>query len=262
MEGRLSIYYLDRLEAQISSDDEFSEKISKNSEEDSTKVEALNTVIMNSERQLPKLKFGAFKTRFKQNDVIMHSEIRQCSVLFKNILYKMQFEPDEAAARILDFYEMVSIADTRFSPNSPEEAQKTPFSGIMFDLYSELCAKDDIEAAIRRKQAAKRAAKKTVLRKFRLNELYTQVSPNFQASTENLDIYRCVKNVYTVGTNVVNGVVMHRLAGLDNTSRKKTLSPFDCHILHIKYRKALYMFNMNTKFYKLNEEIKLRTPDG
>ena len=262
MEGRLPTYYLDRLDAQISSDTSFSERISRGAEEDSAKVEQLNTIVMNSQRQLPKLKFGAFKTRFRDNDVVMNSEIRQCSVLFKNIMYRMQFEPDEAAARILDFYEMVAIADTRFSPNSPEDAQKTPYAAIIFEIYSELCEKDDIETAIRRKQAAKRSAKKSVRRKFTIGELYTQVSPNSQASSEHIEMFRCIKNVYTVGTNVVNGVVMHRLDGLDNSSRKKTLSPFDCHIYHIKYRKALYMFNMNTKFYKVIDEIKLRTPDG
>ena len=258
---RLPIYYLDRLGIKVSSDEEFSDRLIKKAEQDDVRVELLNKVWPQRSPFAPK--FGPMETGFTKHDVIMTCQKRAMTLIIEDVLYQIDINEEAVEQKLKSFYNLICKTDKKFAPQSEEHAKSGLYAKLLFEEYEAWCERENEIKSIASKRELRQEAKKKVQRKYKLHAFYTPVSMNDQDNTPNLEIYECVKTVYTIGTNIVNVVVMRRDGGIDMNSRKRTLTPHDCKILHIKYQKGLYMFNMNMRFYPVKEDIlKLRTLTG
>jgi hypothetical protein len=145
--------------------------------------------------------------------------------------------------------QLIAKTDLKFNPGTEEEARNGLYAKLLFDIYGRETDIVEHERAVIEKHEQRQKAKELIQRKFRIGSLYSTDAPEDRNETSG--VYKCVQVVYTIGKNIVNGVVMEHVSGDKTVGKRKTLSVYDCKIYHIKYRKGLYMFNMEKNFYEM-----------
>lgn len=243
---RLPIYLLDHLNVRVSADPQWQAEQSANAAEDHTREIAFIKLVGYSIT----FPHGYFKILFndKKHDVIFVSENRFVSIMMDDILYRLKIDQEDSIEKIRELFSLIEKTDKKFNPKTVDEAASGTYAKLFQEEYRQATEIHERNKAIEEKQKIRREAKALINRKFKIGALYATDSP--EDENENTGIYKCVKPVYTIGKNIVNAVVMEHISGDNGFGKRKTLSVHDCKALHIKYRKGLYMFNMNKAFYK------------
>lgn len=195
-------------------------------------------------------------------DKVFSSETRDLTLRVADIERQSKFNLEAAAHRISNIMNILNRADEEYREIAKDHTQDIPYITVLKKIVCDDMRREAEENAIRRKQEAKREAKKRFRNRkwFEIGKEYILKKNDIYGSETEEQRYRCVKFIYTVGTNPLNCVVMKKLSGkLGGEAR--ALSPIDCQIFHIKHEANLYMFPMTQRFYPAPEQKEEDTTD-
>lgn len=248
---RLPVYWLERLHAKASASKEWLSRYRNNAKKpDDAQLIALRKLLSEEESDIT-FKYERLDTFFHNNDVIFVSDQRFIAIVMEDFMYKLKIDQDETVNELREVMQLIAATDQQFSPDTEDEARDGLYARLLFDAYGRATDIIEHEQAVIQKHEQRKKAKELLMRKFRIGSLYSTDAP--EERNDASGVYKCVQVVYTIGKNIVNGVVMEHVSGDKMMGKRKTLSVYDCKIYHIKYRKGLYMFNMEKTFYEMKK---------
>ena len=246
---RLPVYWLERLHAKASASKEWLGRYKNNSKKpEASQIIALRKLLGSEDTDIT-FKYEKLDTFFHNNDLVFVSDQRFIAIVLEDFMYKLKIDQDETISELREIMQLIAKTDLEFNPDTEDEARDGLYAKLLFDIYSHATDIIEHEQAVIDKHEQRQKAKALVQRKFRIGSLYSTDAPEDRNETSG--VYKCVQVVYTIGKNIVNGVVMEHVSGDKTVGKRKTLSVYDCRIYHIKYRKGLYMFNMEKTFYEM-----------
>ena len=187
-----------------------------------------------------------------KEDLLVYSKMRGVTFVIADLIFKLKNNPDNANEDWHYMFNLILKADSEYEIENSESVNSEQYIKLIKKYYESDMTEEENKKSIQSKQEAKKAAKQLAKFKYRIGDKYAIRKKSVSGDEMSAEIYEVKKFIYTIGCNIVNSVVMKQIAG--NTCKRKTLSIFDCQTFHIKYEPGLYIFPMNTSFFKLPKD--------
>lgn len=224
-----------------------------------TPAESVKKLSLNDEMSAEVNRGFAFGQDFQlynnERDVCLVSECRNISIKFSDMVLLRDKDEQQATQNFNYVIDLLSNADKRFEATGfPSEVCSKLYFNIVRESYENLMDVEEHHEMIQTKRESKQAAKDSVKNKwFKIGKYYSLKKFDLNGNIKDINVFKCVKFIYTVGINQVNHVVMQKI-GEPLNGNARTLSRLDCKMWHIKYSPDLYMFSMNQRFYPVGEK--------
>ena len=186
--------------------------------------------------------------------VLLQSELRGVHIIMKNFLFVMEHKPEEVNSRLDKLASLVSEADKNYVIESRNHIDGKLYMKYFKESYDKFVQEQISKKILVLKNEAKSLAKKQCRYKYYVGDQYSLMHIDERTGEMVENVYEVRKVVYTIGSNVVNVVIMKHLSGFH--SKHKQLSVFDCKAFHIKYEPELFVFPINMNFVKKSITIK------
>jgi len=199
-------------------------------------------------------RYSDLKCGLVKEDLYLMSQIRGCVFIVKNLSFILEHDQDKTVKNLNMLFNLLNKSDSQYNIENSEQIDSDMYLKILTQEYMAVCHEEDVVNTIRSKQDAKKEAKKAIRFHYRIGDFYVIKRKTVTGDIITDDIYKVKKFIYTISNNIVNIVVMKQISGVKN--QRKSLSHIDCKAFHIKYESDLYVFPMNSNFYKLTVEEK------
>lgn len=186
--------------------------------------------------------------------VLLESELRGVHIILKNFLFVMEQKPEEVDSRLDKLASLVSEADKNYVIESRNHIDGKLYMKYFKDSYDKFVQEQTSKKNHVLKNEAKTLAKKQCRYKYYVGDQFSLMHIDERTGEMVENMYEVRKVVYTIGSNVVNVVIMKHLSGFQN--KNKQLNAFDCKAFHIKYEPELFVFPINMNFVKKSVTIK------
>lgn len=190
---------------------------------------------------------------YAKKHILCYSEARQLCFKFNTYKDNDDNSNDSIVKKLSDIFGIVSYIDDEILKEPSSKLTPTTYIFRFKKQYEEFKNEEYYSKLREEKRKTKSKAKQLVKERFKINEILTLKRTNHLDSEYLNNVYQVVKFVYSIGNNIVNSLVLKQIKGKTAFHRKQ-LSVKDCKSLHIKYEPGLFIFSMNTPFYKLTEK--------
>ena len=187
-----------------------------------------------------------------KEDLLVYSKMRGVTFVIADLIFKLKNNPDSANEDWHYMFNLILKADAEYEIENSESVNSEQYIKLIKKYYESDMAEEENKKTIQSKQEAKKVAKQLAKFKYSIGDKYAIRKKTVSGDEMGAEIYEVKKFIYSIGCNIVNSVVMKQIAG--NPCKRKTLSIFDCQTFHIKYEPGLYIFSMNTSFFKLPKD--------
>lgn len=191
-----------------------------------------------------------------KENLLVYSKMRGVTFVITDLIFKLKHNPADANEDWHYMFELILKADAEYEIENSESVNPEQYIRLIKKHYESDMAEEEDRKTIKSKQEAKRAGKELAKFKYRIGDKYAIRKKTIRGDEMSDEVYVVKKFIYSIGCNVVNSVVMKQISG--NPCRRKTLTIFDCRSFHIKYEPGLYIFSMNTSFFKLPKDYSVK----
>ena len=191
-----------------------------------------------------------FSIWLSEKDILVSSKSRKIIIIYEDYV-RFHYEDEAKMSKMWnDFSSILLTADIAFASGNRDASVR--FMDCVAGAYRSFTDEQDTADYVSLKQDAKKSAKMSMSKyRYRVGEKYSLRQKGPDGAVLNEMTFQVRKFVYTVGVNPVNIVIMKQLSG--KPCSRRCISHLDASLFHLKYEPGLFIFPMNTNFFKISD---------